>query len=209
MEQVRAPLGYLVAPERTAVLVIDVQPMFTARPLVPPLDEVLPRLRRFLDGARAAGVQRVFIRQVIPEGRWTEVWEHQHSDRIKEALAPDSPHSSFDPRFEPEADDLVVVKERYSAFVNTDLAQLLNERGIRTAVVVGLTTDICVSSTVRDAFHHEFHTVTLADCTAERTQERYEAGLAALAACFGRVCNSDEVLSIWQAQPEPAAGLAV
>jgi ureidoacrylate peracid hydrolase len=68
-------------------------------------------------------------------------------------------------------------------------------------VLVGLTTDICVSSTARDAFHNEFHTVTLADCTAEQTLARHESGLASLAACFGRVCTSDDILAVWQAQP--------
>jgi nicotinamidase-related amidase len=77
----------------------------------------------------------------------------------------------------------------------------LRERGIRTVVLVGLTTDVCVSSTARDAFHNEFHTVTLADCTAERTLARHEAGLASLAACFGSVCTSEDILSVWQTTP--------
>jgi ureidoacrylate peracid hydrolase len=205
MDRERAPLAALVAPPHTAVLVVDLQPMFTGMTLAPPLAEVLPRLRQFLDGARAAGVLRVFIRHVIPAERWTAVWQDQHSARTRAALAPDSPLSAFDPAFAPAADDLVVVKERYSAFVGTDLAARLRARGIRAVVVVGLTTDVCVSSTARDAFHHEFHPVTLADCTAERTLARHEAGLASLAACFGRVCNSEEVLASWQATPALAA----
>jgi ureidoacrylate peracid hydrolase len=199
MENQRTSLASLVAPGHSAVLVVDVQPLFTARPLFPPLDEVLPRLRRFLDAARTAGVLRVFIRQVIPEGRWTEVWQEQHAGRgLKEAIAPDSPLSVFAPGFEPKADDISVVKDRYSGFVGTKLAALLRERGIRAVVLVGLTTDVCVSSTARDAFHHEFHTVTLADCTAERTLARHEAGLASLAGAFGRVCTAEEVLTAWQ-----------
>lgn len=201
-------LASLIAPQHTAVLVVDVQPMFTAMPLAPPLSAVLPRLRQFLDAARAAGVPRVFIRHVIPADRWTEVWAHQHPEPVKAALAPDSALSAFASGFEPEADDLVVVKQRYSGFVGTELAALLRERGIRTVVLVGLTTDICVSSTARDAFHHEFHTVTLADCTAEQTLARHEAGLASLASCFGRVCTSEEVLAAWQEQPVPTEAKA-
>jgi ureidoacrylate peracid hydrolase len=196
----QTPLASLVAPRHTAVLVVDVQPLFTGMALSPPLAEVLPRLRRFLDAALTASVPRVFIRHVIPEERWTEVWQAQHPDAIKAALAPDSPLIPFAPGFEPKADDLVVVKERYSGFVGTELAALLQERGIRTVILVGLTTDICVSSTARDAFHHEFHTVTLADCTAEQTLARHEAGLASLAACFGRVCTSEDILAAWQVQ---------
>jgi nicotinamidase-related amidase len=48
--------------------------------------------------------------------------------------------------------------QRYIGFVGTELADLLRERP--PAVLVRLTTDICVSSTARDAFDYEFHTVT-------------------------------------------------
>ena len=208
MDTERLALAALVAPQHTAVLVVDVQPLFTTLPLSPPVAEVLPRLRRFLDATNTAGVRRVFIRHVIPDERWTAVWQQQWADRtrpgggtLRAALAPGSPLNAFAPGFEPEPGDLVVIKQRYSGFVGTELAELLRERGIRTVVLVGLTTDICVSSIARDAFHHEFHTVTLADCTAERTLARHEAGLASLAACFGRVCTSEDILAAWQVQP--------
>ena len=117
MDTERASLAALASPQHTAVLVVDVQPMFTAMPLVPALDEVLPRLQRFLAAARAAGVPRVFIRHVIPEERWTEVWQRQHGGHVrpngstlKADIAPDSPVSIFAPGFEPGPDDLVVVK---------------------------------------------------------------------------------------------------
>jgi len=214
----RVSLAALTAPQHTAVLVVDVQPLFTAMPLVPALDGVLPRLQRFLAAARAAGVPRVFIRIVIPEDRWTAVWQEQFAGsvrpddgsdvNIKEAVAPGSPVTAFAPGFEPEPDDMVIVKDRYSAFVGTELAAELRARGIRTVVLVGLTTDVCVGSTARDAFHHEFHTVTLSDCTAEQTLARHESGLATLAANFGRVCTSEELLAAWSTQPALAAAHA-
>ena len=218
MDAERVSLAALTAPQHTAVLVVDVQPLFTAMPLVPALDGVLPRLQHFLAAARAAGVPRVFIRIVMPEERWTAVWQEQFAGSVrpddgsavnlKDALATDSPVIAWAPGFEPEPDDLVVVKERYSAFVGTELAAQLRARGIRTVVLAGLTTDVCVGSTARDAFHHEFHTVTLSDCTAEQTLARHEAGLATLAANFGRVCTSEEVLAAWQAQPALTAAHA-
>src|SRR5215208_3617664 len=143
------PLTELLDPRHTAVLVVDVQPLFTGRSLFPPPAEVLPRLQRFLAAARDASVPLVFIRHVIPEERWTEVWQQQHPDRVKAGLAPDSPAVVFAPAFEPRPGDVTVVKERYSGFVHTDLEALLRERAIHAVVVAGLTTDVCVSSTVR------------------------------------------------------------
>src|SRR5918911_1417530 len=112
MDSERVSLATLVDPQHTAILVVDVQPMFTAMPLSPPVSEVLPRIQRFLDMARSVGVLRIRIRHVIPEERWTDVWQDQHPAPVKTALAPDSPVSGFAPGFDPEAGDLVIVKER-------------------------------------------------------------------------------------------------
>ena len=204
MDNPRLPLAALVDPRHTAVLVVDVEPLFTNMTLVPPVDEVLPRLRGFLDAARAAGVLRVFVRSVIPEARWTEPWRQQFSPAMQAANAPGSPLNAFHPDFQPEPGDLVLVKDRFSAFIATGLETLLRERGIRTVVVAGLVTDVCVSSTVRDAFQFDFLTVTLSDCTAAGTLARHDASLATIAAVFGRVCRADEVLGAWQANAVPA-----
>lgn len=208
MDNQRVSLASFTTPRDTAVLVVDVQPMFTNKTLIPPVDEVLPRLRRFLDGARNAGVLRVFIRSVIPEARWTEPWRQQFPPAVQVANAPGSPLTAYHADFEPEPGDLTLVKDRYSAFMSTNLETLLRERGIRTVVVMGLITDVCVSSTARDAFQLDFLAVTLSDCTATSTLARHEASLATIAGSFGRVCTSEEVLAAWQAQPALAAAHA-
>jgi len=208
MDTERASLVSFTIPQDTAVLVVDVQPMFTNKTLIPPVDEVLPRLRRFLDGARTAGVLRVFIRTVISEARWTEPWRQQFSPAVQADNAPGSPLNAYHADFEPEPGDLTLVKDRYSAFMSTELETLLRERGIRTVIVMGLITDVCVSSTARDAFQLDFLAVTLSDCTATSTLARHKASLATIAGSFGRVCTSEEVLAAWQAQPALAAAQA-
>lgn len=198
-----------VDPNRTAVIVVDVQPFFTDQELVPPAGEVLPRLRAFLDEARDAGVLRVFIRAEFPKERWTAVWREQYGPNLEQVVAPGSPRMQFHRDFEPELGDLVVVKDRYSSFFGTDLESLLRVRGIDTVVVAGLVTDLCVSSTARDAFQHDFHTITLADCTATGSLARHEASLETLAVGFGRVCSSADVARAWKAQAVPERGDAV
>ena len=148
----------------------------------------------------------VRIQAVIDEESTAGVWRRHWGERwaTPSPLAPDQPGAEFQPGFEPQAGDLVLTKPRYSAFINSPLESLLRSRGIQTVIVGGLTTDVCVSSTARDAFQHEFDTVTLSDCTATRTQARHEAGLETLAAVFGTVCSSADVLAAWGAVPVAA-----
>jgi ureidoacrylate peracid hydrolase len=212
----KTTLAALVDPRHAAVLAVDVQPLFTAGDIQPPADQVLPALRRFLDAAREGHVLRVFIRFMraeAPDERWLALWQEQHGADLVDLAAPDSPAAVFSPGFQPEAGDLVVTKDRYSAFQGTGLADQLRSRAIETVIVAGLTTAICVSSTARDAFQLDFHTITLSDCCAEsslnfptsRIRAQHEAALATLGSAFGRVCTSDEVLAAWHSWRAEAA----
>ena len=207
----KSPLARLVEPHRTAVLVVDVQPLFT-EDIVPPADQVLPALKRFLAAARGTHVLRVFIRfmrAAVPTERWMAVWQEQLGADVMELVAPDSPMVAYSPGFEPEAGDLVVTKDHYSAFQGTSLADQLRSRGIETVIVAGLTTAVCVSSTARDAFQHDFHTVTLSDCCAEDNLVEHEAALQTLGRVFGRVCSSDDVVAAWQTWHTTVGGESV
>jgi ureidoacrylate peracid hydrolase len=203
----KSPLATLVDPRRAAVLVVDMQPLF-AEDNETPLDQMFSTLRRFLDAARDANVLRVFIRFVRadpPDEQWKAHWEEQLGAEFVAVVAPDSPDAAFLPEFMPEGDDLVVTKDSYSAFVRTSLADQLRSRGIETVIVTGLTTDVCVSSTARDAFQAGFRTITLSDCCAARFPAWHEAALETLGRVFGRVCVLDDVIAAWQSGHAPAA----
>lgn len=205
MSEKEIALASLVDPRYTAVLIVDVQPFFVHPGLEPSPEEVLPHLRRFLDAARDAGVLRVFIRCEFPEERWTPVREEQFGVELGEGLRPGSPLVACQPGFEPEDSDLVVIKDCYSAFLRTNLEELLRSRNIETVIVVGLTTDVCVSSTARDAFQLDFRTVVLSDCCAEQTRKRHESALETVASVLGTVSESNAVLAAWQLEPATAS----
>ena len=67
----------------------------------------------------------------------------------------------------PTAEDLVVGKPRYSGFRGTDLEGLLRERDIRTLVFTGIATNVCVESTLRDAYFREFFCLLIEDATQQ------------------------------------------
>jgi ureidoacrylate peracid hydrolase len=65
----------------------------------------------------------------------------------------------------PEPGDIVLSKTRYSGFFNSQLDSVLRSRGVRTLVFVGIATNVCVESTLRDGFFLEYFGVVLADAT--------------------------------------------
>lgn len=65
----------------------------------------------------------------------------------------------------PQPGDIVLAKTRYSAFFNSQLDSTLRARGIRNIVFVGIATNVCVESTLRDGFHLEYFGVMLEDAT--------------------------------------------
>lgn len=65
----------------------------------------------------------------------------------------------------PQPGDLMIPKPRYSGFFNSSLDSSMRSRGIRNLIFTGIATNVCVESTLRDAFHLEYHCLMLADAT--------------------------------------------
>src|SRR5262249_29110216 len=78
-------------------------------------------------------------------------------------------HGTWDYEFVDEIeigpDDIVVPKARYSGFCGTSLDNILRSRNIRTLLFVGIATNVCVESTIRDAYHREFYCIVVSDAT--------------------------------------------
>lgn len=100
----------------------------------------------------------------------------------------------------PEPVDRVITKGRYSGFVGTDLEMTLRALRVTTVFFAGVTTDVCVDSTARDAFMRDFDSVILEDCCGAYDPQAHEYALRAFRAHFGRVMKSSEVASL-VAQP--------
>jgi ureidoacrylate peracid hydrolase len=89
-----------------------------------------------------------------------------------------------------EAGDFVHDKPRYSAFFGTSLDMVLAARGIRALMVGGVTTSMCVESSVRDAAQRDIRTFVLRDGVADFDATRHAASLAAMAFGFARVIDT-------------------
>src|SRR5215472_15164031 len=97
------------------------------------------------------------------------------------------------PELYPLKDEPVIDKPGKGAFYQTDLELMLRNRGIDTLFVCGVTTEVCVNTTVREANDRGFRCVVLSDCCASYFPRFHEAGLAMIAApggIFGWVSTS-------------------
>ena len=93
----------------------------------------------------------------------------------------------------PEPKDFVVQRPRHSGFSGTNLDNCLRSRGIRTLVFTGIASNVCVESTVRDAYFLEYFPVVISDCTWQAGPRFvHEAALFNIETFFGWVTTSKE-----------------
>jgi nicotinamidase-related amidase len=121
-------------------------------------------------------------------------------------LAPGQPGNAFRPGFEPKEGEPVVAKSVNSAFIGTDLDLRLRRLGIRTVVVFGITTDMCVSTTVRVGANLGYDMVLVEDACdcfdmpdgaggTIPAQASHQAHVATLRFEFARVVTTRELLA--------------
>lgn len=103
------------------------------------------------------------------------------------------------PGFEPLPGEIVVRKHRYSAFLDTRLETVLRANDIRTVVLLGVTSNCSVESTARDAAGRDFYVVVASDCVAADSHaDLHQGALKSLAAYFGQVVSSNEIIDAWK-----------
>jgi ureidoacrylate peracid hydrolase len=96
----------------------------------------------------------------------------------------------------PQRGELLVPKSTRSAFVGTSLDHRMRMCGIETIVVVGAATDVCVSSTARAAWDLGYKVIMIDDATATFTEEDQIYTMRNWAAFFGKVMDTDELISM-------------
>jgi ureidoacrylate peracid hydrolase len=175
------------------------------------------RLPALIAAARSAGVLVVFVRNIYstraafaPAGHnkpanmyLSDTWLEQAARTRKgsytrrEVCAEGSWEGDFYGDVRPLPGEPVVTKHRYSAFHNTDLDSILRAHGIRTIVLTGVATNVCVETTAREGFVRDYYVVFTADGTATYSAEDHDATLRNINRFFGEVTTIAEIMAVW------------
>jgi nicotinamidase-related amidase len=108
------------------------------------------------------------------------------------------------PELYPAAGEPVIDKPGKGAFYQTDLELMLKNRSIETLLVCGVTTEVCVNTTVREANDRGFRCVVLSDCCASYFPEFHDMGLKMITAqggIFGSVSASAAAIAALSTPP--------
>jgi len=180
-------------PERTALLVVDMQNDFVlpGRPIAAP---------GALDAAEViADLATRSRRRGLPVVYTQEMHRPDFSDFGIE-LRFEPPHClegtdgpEVIDRLAPESGDIRITgKRRYDAFLGTDLDLVLRTAGVENLIVTGVCTDICVASTVQHARNLDYRCFVVREAVAGTSAERHDAALLCMEHVFAYVGSADE-----------------
>lgn len=170
---------------------------------------MVPRLTRLIEEARRVGLTIVYIRTTHSEWTDTPSWIYRKSqEKTLSTCREGSWGAEFYDGISPLPDERVVIKHRYSAFINTDLNTVLKAKGIESVLVTGVATNVCVETTTRDAYMFDYYVTMVEDCAAAYEPRLHEGTLENIRRHFGLVASSEEIIETWKELTQrKAAGL--
>ena len=217
-EKLLTTLEELVDPEYAGLVVIDMQNDFChqdgffgrggndarghgQKPVdLNLIEEMAPNLLKLIDAARSAGIRIYFIRN-FGDDRNLPPMMRLRKLRIgrTRVLCPEKAWGGeqYD-GFVPQPGDTVIKKHVNSAFIGTDLQEILKKDGIKSIMVTGVATNICCESTIRDGSMMGFYIVIPRDCVGGYNREAHEDSLSLIDFNWGWVTTSEEITALWQ-----------
>jgi ureidoacrylate peracid hydrolase len=203
---------------RTALIVVDMQNTFCKKgglfDYLGKLDEmkvkhIINRDKRVIETCRYKGIKVVYLRMGYrrdfsnaggPESpnyykELGVVAMRLHPELRGKFLTIGTRDWEIIDELKPQLGDIVVDKHRYNGFANTDLDTILGTYNIKYLLFIGLATNVCVESTLRDAYFHEFFPVLISDgCGNIGPESTQEATIWNVTEVFGWVTTCHDLV---------------
>jgi ureidoacrylate peracid hydrolase len=194
-------------PRWACLLVVDVQNDFCSPKgscgkrgeNVKAAQEMVPRLVRLIEEARRVALPIVYIQTTHSE--WTDTPSQVYrkaQQKTMNTCREGSWGAEFYERIVPLPQERIVIKHRYSAFINTDLNTVLRARGVESVLVTGVATNVCVETTARDAYMFDYYVTLVEDCSAAYSEVAHARSIENIGKHFGLVASSREIVKTWR-----------
>lgn len=208
-------------PAKTALLIIDMQYLDAHRdwgmgavikaagkqeewePYFAAVDEIVPRIRALQDAFRANGMEVIHVVTVALTQDGRDI-SRAHK-RLGLFAKPGSHEAEVLDELKPVGDEIVISKTANGVFNATAIDQVLKNVGIDTLVVVGVGTNDCVETAVRDASDRGYDVLLVGDACATRVREQHEFALTVLNGIYCRVIETEQALGLLAGVREPVA----
>jgi nicotinamidase-related amidase len=169
-----------------ALIVIDLQKGITGMPTARPATGVISRASQLAKAFRKRGLPVVLVNVTgRAPGR-------SDAGFPKFAFPPD--WSDLVPELDSQPSDHLVSKQRWGAFIGTDLHEYLQQKGVTQVFVVGISTSAGVESTARSAYDHGYSVVLVADAMTDRSEEAHRHSVETVFPRMAEVDSTENVL---------------
>ncbi len=180
-------------PERSALLIIDMQEYFleaTSHAYIPSAETILPGVKKIISIYSKKNLPVIFTlhSNTKENACMMEKW-------WPKLLPEGSPESHIPAELE-LAEGIIIEKNQYDAFYNTNLEQILHEKNISQVIICGVMTNVCCETTARSAFIRGFEVFFCVDGTATYNEEHHMATLMNLSYGFAIPVLLDELFSV-------------
>ncbi|QXC46872.1 cysteine hydrolase family protein [Rhodococcus qingshengii] len=186
---------------KTALLVIDMQNGFCREDgsfsragfVLPNMDKIIAQNVALIAAARAQDVPVIFTRHVLRPGKLDADTWLKNLPLEDASLQIGSWDADIITELAPESEDVVVDKNRFDAFLYTELETILRALNVRNIVVSGVVTSVCVESTVRSGYQRGFDMFVASDATSARGSF-HDAALDIMGTVFAQVGSGLDML---------------
>jgi ureidoacrylate peracid hydrolase len=203
--------------ERTAILVIDMQNAFVkpggyldiAGKDLTAVTRIIQPCKKIIPKARSQGIIVIFVAMVSHQDMMDGKTHGSPHDLKSGAmrLLSENPHhrdkfylegtwgAEIIEELRPDPGDYIVKKQKYNAFIGTDLENILKTRGVRFLLFAGTATNVCVESTIRHAFFLDYFPILVSDAVSHLGPNVvHEATIINVQSNFGWVTDSKRLL---------------